>query len=87
MRFLRRNGRLCIKLKGDLDGSSVQKLFNALRRNCDDECEILIDTTGLRRVYSSGREVFKNKVLRLNTKPYKFTFVGGKRAKLTPEEI
>jgi hypothetical protein len=44
MCFLQRNGKLCIKLKGDLDGSSVQKLFNALRRNCDDGCEILVDT-------------------------------------------
>jgi hypothetical protein len=87
MRFLRRNGKLCIKLKGDLDGSSVKKVFNALRRNRDDECEILVDTTGLRRVYCSGREVFKDKMLRLHTKPSKFTFVGGKRAKLTPEEI
>jgi len=35
--FKRKNGDLHIDLKGDFDGSSAKILYNALKRNCDED--------------------------------------------------
>ena len=85
IRFLRRKNELRIKLKGDFDGSSALLLFEALKRNSDDEKRIFIDTNGMRDIHPFGQAVFQSHLSELGQAPAEILFTGKKRALLVPE--
>jgi len=85
IRYQRNNGNLYINLKGDFDGSSAQVLFDAVKRNCEDDQKIFIDTSGLRRVHPFGRDVLKSNLSSLKGKTARVIFTGENSEVLAPE--
>ena len=53
------NGDLHLKLKGDFDGSSAFELINALKAHNGRAGKIVIDTSGLAKIYPFGMDVFQ----------------------------
>jgi anti-anti-sigma regulatory factor len=74
-----------MNLKGNFDGSSAQVLLEALRRNCDDNQLISVDTDGLKHIHSFGRNVLQSHLEELKKKPVEIVFTGQKREALTAE--
>lgn len=85
IRFHRRNRNVHINLRGDFDGSSACVLFNALKKNCDNEDKIFVDTSGLRQVSPFGRGVLQNNLSGQERKWANITFTGGKARQIAPE--
>jgi len=53
-------GKLRIRLDGDFDGTSAFELIHMLDRYGRKATEIIIDTSGLKRVFPFGRDTFRN---------------------------
>lgn len=78
LRFLRKNGEMCIELRGDLDGSTAHVLVDALKRNAAAGQSIIVDTTGLRSVHPFGQEIFHTILPRVGCTAIRFTGPYGK---------
>lgn len=74
--FQRKNGDLHIDLKGDFDGSSAKILCNALKRNCDEEQKVIVNTNKLGRIYRFGRYTFESDCTSLRHKTATIIFTG-----------
>jgi anti-anti-sigma regulatory factor len=85
MRFERENGNLHIHLRGDFDGSSAHLLLNAMERNYDNARKIFVDTSGLRRVFSFGREVLRVGLPRVEANQGKIVFNRKDKVTLCPK--
>lgn len=55
------DGKLCLKLSGDFDGSSAAELVWVLRSYDDRPRAIVIDTGALKSMHPFGLEIFKRK--------------------------
>jgi anti-anti-sigma regulatory factor len=87
IRFERKSGALQISLTGDFDALAAGVLYDALKRNCGNEGKIFVDTSGLKRVHTSGRDLFQIRLSDLKEKSASVVFRGRNRAKLVLEEI
>jgi len=85
IRLLRGKDGLRIKLKGDFDGSSALSLFEILKQKRHEGHRIFVDTSGMRRVYPFGRELFQSHFSGLGDTSAEIVFTGEKSTLLAPE--
>ncbi|MFX0202636.1 MAG: hypothetical protein ACFFCW_41565 [Candidatus Hodarchaeota archaeon] len=74
IRFERKSGEPHVGLTGDFHASTAQILSDALKRNCGDEGKIFVDTSGLKRVHTSGRNLFQTRLSDVKDKSVSIVF-------------
>ncbi len=62
----RNSDNVHLKLLGDFDGISADELLNALKRNDTHARKIFVHTSGLRKIYPSGRELLQKNLYSTN---------------------
>jgi anti-anti-sigma regulatory factor len=79
------NDTLCLKLKGDFDGTSAYELINELEKNCDGIPEVFIHTSALTHLSPMGRAAFHIYLDNLYKQPTRLVFTGKFSAQLAPD--
>ena len=81
----RNSENLHLKLMGDFDGTSAQKLLNALEENCTNVRKIFIHTSCLKKIYPFGQELFQRDLHFINGQLSSLIFTGDKGGQIAPE--
>lgn len=85
MHICRRGRRLNVRLAGDFDGMSACELLNILRENGEGVRQVLVNTSGLKTVYSFGRDTFEKNLHLLKDQSFRLVFTGQKASNVAPE--
>jgi len=72
---------------GDFDGASAFDLLKVLRENCRGIESVIIHTTGLKNLYTYGRDIFSNNYRGLIDKHIRLVFTGANKEEIMAKGI
>jgi hypothetical protein len=81
----RNSENLHLRLTGDFDGTSAQKLLNVLDENCANVRKIFVHTCCLKKIYPSAQELLKRNHHFTNGQSASLIFTGDNATKIAPE--
>jgi len=76
IRISESSGGFSLKLVGDFDTTSAYELIYALKKLPEDTVKICVNTYGLKKIHSSGLDVFNELMNSLNGLSSKIVFTG-----------
>lgn len=81
----RNSENLHLKLTGDFDSASAQKLRNVLEENCSNVRKIFIHTSCLKKIYPFAQELFQKDLPFMNGQSGNLIFTGQHGKQIGPE--
>ena len=81
----RNSDNLHLKLIGNFDSTSAYELLEVIEKDCPGNNRVVIHTSCLERIHSTGLEVFRHNISELNNQLIRLIFTGDHAAQLAPE--
>ena len=81
-----KNGNLDLRLTGDFDGTSACELLNVLKEKTCQAKMVVVDASGLKKVYPFGVDTFQNNLYQLKHRSFRLLFSGNKADTIAPEQ-
>ena len=81
----RNSENLHLRLTGDFDSASAEKLLNVLDENCPYARKIFVHTCCLKKIYPSAQELLRKNHHFTNGQSASLVFTGDKGGQIAPE--